>query len=738
MRIRAQINTMVVVAALILPLVFCIGLWVAHNAERHLAEIVATEALVVSANQLRQIALDTVLFHESSAADQWQRKIKGIQTELDQFPTTSPEDKANSDRMRQRIALAADIYPRLIRTPDSNLTSQDAVLVARTISALSVITQEILDTGYELIRRNRAERAQATQLLAVSMMLILLAMAVLIVFFWRLIRGSILLPLREFESGAKRIALGDYTHRLNFARQNEIGDLATAFDNMIARVQQAQCELALEAANSRQAEAAVQESARYTRAILDNVADGILTMNAQGAIQSVNQAIQTIFGYTSKELIGRNIYILLAGSSKVTDHTNKSDTTMDITGIIGRAHEIEGQRHDGTYFPMDLTISQTTYQGQALLIGVARDITWRKQQAQELGRVTERLKVATQAARVGIWEYDVANNRLTWDEVMHKLYGITPETFSGVYDAWRAGVHPDDQIRCNEEVMRALAGDKPFDTSFRVLWPSGELRWIRAVATDLRDTKGLVLRLIGTNWDITAEKQAEQVKAEFVSVVSHELRTPLTSISGALRLVTGGALGDVPPKMQSMLEIAHKNCLRLSHLINDLLDIEKLSAGKMPMDLQIQALMPLVEHAIESTRDYAAQLNVRFEICERDDAVAVKVDGDRLQQVLANLLSNAAKFSPVQMPVQIVVRTQEKSVRVSVIDRGPGIPERFRARIFQKFSQADSSDARQKGGTGLGLVISKELIVRMHGEIGFTSEPGVHTCFYFKLPISQI
>jgi len=237
--------------------------------------------------------------------------------------------------------------------------------------------------------------------------------------------------------------------------------------------------------------------------------------------------------------------------------------------------------------------------------------------------------------------------------------------------------------------------------------------------------------------DITERKRMEKVKSEFVSTVSHELRTPLTSISGALGLIAGGVLGDLPEQAKPMLEIAHKNSLRLAHLINDLLDMEKLVAGKMRFELQNQPLMPLVENALLSVGAYGEQYHVRFELINRADDLQVKVDGARLQQVLSNLFSNAAKFSPPGGRVEVAVRRIHDKVRVEVIDQGPGVPEEFRSRMFQKFSQADSSDTRQKGGTGLGLAISKEIIERMQGEIGFDSTEGQGACFYFELPVCE-
>ena len=240
-------------------------------------------------------------------------------------------------------------------------------------------------------------------------------------------------------------------------------------------------------------------------------------------------------------------------------------------------------------------------------------------------------------------------------------------------------------------------------------------------------------RFIGLVRDITERKRAEQMKREFVSIVSHELRTPLTSIAGALGLVTGGAVGEVPASMRQMLTIAHQNSLRLSRLIDDLLDMDKLIAGKMPMEMHTQPLAPLLEDALRSNQSYAEQYGVRFERGVLP-ALSVTVDEIRLQQVLANLLSNAAKFSPAGEAVTLAAERRGDWVRVSVTDRGAGISAAFQQRIFEKFSQADSSDTRQKGGTGLGLAISKELIERMHGRIGFDTQPGFGTCFWFELP----
>lgn len=237
--------------------------------------------------------------------------------------------------------------------------------------------------------------------------------------------------------------------------------------------------------------------------------------------------------------------------------------------------------------------------------------------------------------------------------------------------------------------------------------------------------------------DITERKRIEQMKNEFVSAVSHELRTPLTSISGSLGLIVSGMLGDFPPNIKNMLTIAHKNSQRLTLLINDLLDMEKLLAGKMAFDMRKQPLLPIIELSIESNKSYADTFGVQLALCAEPVDVFVNIDAQRLQQVMANFISNAVKFSPPEGIVEICLKLREQQVEVAVVDHGPGVSEEFRARIFQKFAQADSSNSRQRGGTGLGLSISKAFVERMQGTIGFESEPGHGATFFAIFPVAE-
>jgi PAS domain S-box-containing protein len=396
-------------------------------------------------------------------------------------------------------------------------------------------------------------------------------------------------------------------------------------------------------------------------------------------------------------------------------------------------------RHkDGHRIPVEVFIQLVSEQGQEpLFVNVVRDITERKAAERVMQESAQYTQAIFDNVIDGIITIDSLGIVQSFNHASESIFGYTeheivgrnvnmlmPEPYHSEHDGYLQNYHATG-IKRIIGLGREVEGRRKDGSVFPM-----------DLAVSLSTHHGQPL-FIGVARDITERKRVELMKTEFVSTVSHELRTPLTSISGALGLIVGGALGELPEQAKVMLDIAYKNSKRLALLINDLLDMEKLAAGKMQLDLQTQLLMPLVEQTLESVHSYGDQYQVNFELVERADDVLVRVDSGRLQQVLSNFLSNAAKFSPSGSRVEVAVRQRKNSVQVEVIDHGSGIPDEFRNRIFQKFSQADSSDTRQKGGTGLGLAISKELIERMNGLIGFDSEEGRGACFYFQLPISQ-
>lgn len=242
---------------------------------------------------------------------------------------------------------------------------------------------------------------------------------------------------------------------------------------------------------------------------------------------------------------------------------------------------------------------------------------------------------------------------------------------------------------------------------------------------------------VGVVRDISDRKQTDKLKNEFIATVSHELRTPLTSISASLAIIESGTLGALPEKVSSLVQIAKQNSLRLQNLINDLLDMDKLLSNRIEFNYSTVDALPLIEQTITDNQYIADKYHVRFQISSAENNCQLFADALRTQQVLAHLLSNAAKFSYSHSTVDIAVSKHNQFIKVSVTDHGSGIAPEFQENIFSSFTQADSSSSREKEGSGIGLSISKELIDKMGGKIGFTSSLGQGSCFYFELPIAQ-
>jgi PAS domain S-box-containing protein len=236
--------------------------------------------------------------------------------------------------------------------------------------------------------------------------------------------------------------------------------------------------------------------------------------------------------------------------------------------------------------------------------------------------------------------------------------------------------------------------------------------------------------------DVSERKEVERMKNEFVATVSHELRTPLTAISASLSLLADGMAGELPPDAVGLVGIASASSERLVRLIGDVLDIQKMEAGQMDYRRVAQQAAPIVEGAVAAMESFATQAGVKlsFEAAEGAGQLLAEVDRDRLTQVLTNLLSNAIKFSEAGGEVVTRLGSHGRMLRIAVTDRGDGIPEQFRERVFQRFAQADSADSRRKGGTGLGLSICKTIVEEHGGRIRFETGKGEGTTFFVELP----
>lgn len=258
--------------------------------------------------------------------------------------------------------------------------------------------------------------------------------------------------------------------------------------------------------------------------------------------------------------------------------------------------------------------------------------------------------------------------------------------------------------------------------------------WAQIIVVPIYDQKNHLLGFGKIINDLTKRKDKDSEKNEFISIVNHELRTPLTSIFGAIRLLLNWA-SQSPQKNNELLDAANANCDRLMRLINDILDIEKLSVGGMTLNFQETELNALITHAITINSIYSKHFGINITATLLPFDAKVNIDPNRLIQVLTNLISNAIKFSEANGEVNVSLSKKGELVEIAVTNSGEGIPDAFKNKLFEKFSQADASNTRSKSGSGLGLAISKAIMAQFGRTIQYKSTPGGTTTFYFDLPL---
>ena len=384
----------------------------------------------------------------------------------------------------------------------------------------------------------------------------------------------------------------------------------------------------------------------------------------------------------------------------------------------------------------------------ARMVGVHVDMTARREAEARILETTQRLAMATQAARMGIWDWNVQTDDLVWDDTMFELYGVDRSSFEGTFAAWGRIVHPDDLDAGVGMVQRALTEDAPFDLTFRVVRPAdGTIHSMRGVGRVLRDERGRPLRMVGVNWDETEDKlvqqqlraakeaaeAADRAKSEFLAMMSHEIRTPMNAVVGFTSLLRRTALGG---EQREFVEMIEASCETLLALINDILDFSRIESGRLEFEPEAVSPRAIVHEVVEQFRPRAREKRLDLAVALDDDVPErIVSDAVRVRQVLFNLIGNATKFTEDgSVTVHVAQDLEPGGIVVTVLDTGIGIGEEQLARLFRPFTQGDSSTSRRFGGSGLGLAISKRLVEALGGRIEVESRIGEGSAFRVILP----
>lgn len=485
-----------------------------------------------------------------------------------------------------------------------------------------------------------------------------------------------------------------------------------------------------------QTESALRESQQKLAGILDNADEAIISIDDQQRIVMYNQGAEQIFGYAFDEVHQQPLDVLLPAIFRQVhrQHVQNFAVSQDISRpMVNRSRDVLGRRKTGEHFPAEASISKLmTNDGQQFFTVILKDITQRRQTEAALRRSEEQLRLTTNALPVLICSVDAEQRYVFNNQTYEDWYQIPLGDFQSRYlwdvmgDAYYAQAQP--------HIEAALAGQEArFEAE--VTTPDGRSRYLLTTYIPEIDEDGSTKGFFGLTTDISDRKAAERMKDEFVSIVGHELRTPLTSIHGSLVLLASNKLGTLTPQGQEFLEISLKNTQRLSRLINDVLDLERIDSGRITMSLQTCHLGELMVQAVQAMQSMADEHHIRIVL--EPTELMVGVDADHILQVFTNLLSNAIKFSPAHTAISLWATKRDHDILIQVQDQGRGIPADKLETIFERFQQVDASDSRLLGGTGLGLAICQNIVQRHGGEIWAESTLETGSTFCFTLLNAQ-
>ncbi|MFT2099269.1 PAS domain S-box protein [Marinomonas sp. 2405UD66-6] len=493
--------------------------------------------------------------------------------------------------------------------------------------------------------------------------------------------------------------------------------------------------------------------------------EAIILVGNDRKIKMVNPAFSELFGYQEDDVIGKSTQMLYAEENDFVEKGAAYDQTSQ--DVLNR-YRVSYKNSEGNVFHSE-TIGSMIHNSDGSFggyIGHVRDVSERLEVEQKMIDTHLRLSIATDTAGIGVWEVDLKNNTLHWDDWMYRLYGFNKEERKPPYQVWTECVYPEDRERLKSAFVNlgedggyfinndnALDQSDHLDTDFKIIRQDGQLRYLKSNATIIYDKAGEPSHIVGVNMDITSRKETEVVlreasdraisaskaKSDFLATMSHEIRTPLNGVLGMAELLADTSLDS---EQRQNLAVLRDSGESLLELINGILDFSKIEAGHLAIEREDFNLEKIVYDVARLLMLKAEEKGIDL-LIEFDNSCPRFVVGDafRIKQVLINLVSNAIKFTHTGHVLVSIKGNMDSqgiaAISMSVIDTGVGIAEEIQPHLFNAFVQADSSTTRKFGGTGLGLAITKQLAGLMGGNISLSSEEGVGSTFTVTLSLPE-
>jgi len=463
-----------------------------------------------------------------------------------------------------------------------------------------------------------------------------------------------------------------------------------------------------------------------------------------GRVLDVNDAVLELFGFSKEEVLGKTWHEYVHDAD-IEASTREFEKTLRSGKSFGFMNRMRGKDGEYRLIEWDSSICPVTNK----IFSLGRDISASRRSYETLNATVSLQRAIIDSADFAIISTDADGNIQTFNRRSERMLGYSAEECVGKKAL--TSFFDIDEVRDYADALTQKFGNgvgKGMDVlfakaraglveegKFTLTRKSGHTFPAQISIGALRNDTDEVYAFLFVARDITVEKRVENLKNEFISTVSHELRTPMTSIRGSLGLISGGLAGEIPKEAKPLIDIAITSTDRLIRLVNDLLDIEKIDAGKLEYKFKDVDVAPIVENCIQSNLQFAAKHNVTYRFSNTSPEAKIRVDVDRFTQILDNLLSNAAKYTVEGDEIEVTMSCVSERIRVSVTDHGKGIPDSFKSKVFAKFMQANQSDKRKKGGTGLGLSICKALVEQQGGSININSVEGKGTTFFFEFPV---